>query len=1164
MKYTLFFSYQSDTRGEYQFIKNILEKGVAKKLLSDGIELTVDCGMRGTAGNPNLSETMLKKGEECDIFLADLTYVVSFKNYKGEDKYIPNPNVMLELGHAWNYHGINHVIFIQNTDYGEAKNLPVDLRGLRFPITYNILKTKKTRNEVKNGLIKDLSNAINAVVQSIDNERKNKYLPFEKFEYSQLKRISKQYEFIVTEYYNSIVDNLDNQLSSNGFVILSGKSGCGKSRIIKEFLSRKFNIKQQNNFFYCNFFQTEYPILYDKIKEIIYELQRESYFIIDNCNDIVVKQLNEILSGTNHKLIIISEHSDQDNSIKINPEEYINEIIYAKYPYDSYKYTQLHITDVRQILAIFNNESYTPDKYRLNDECKNCDTLLGKLSLFSKVGFDENFDKEFAQFCLLFNLDERDCRAKIKNLIRYEFVCHQGGFIFIESDAVAGVYAKDMWKHNIGKDLSFDSLIDNNNLCMSFIKRQIQIASDCDEASRFLKNIIKDSLVNVNFVDTNLGGNIAYKLAQMFPEETLLALETLIYENKTYQFEKINSILLAIDVIIEKKGFFDRAIQLLLKLRCKNNYCSVDFKEIVARKFKQIIPAYNEDVSVESFKKIYDDGYLDIVKNVYSSIFNVGYNMLTIEQTQYLKDMYLFLISIRIDNEEWANKIIIDNILSSEYLDISIQVNDEVIKIINECDNSELVNIAKTLSYKMQWLSKEKTKTIKALIKSIYDKNISMEIYCEVVLKKYDYHDDAQVLKLDMSAIADKIIQIDNWDKYIDILLTGDRKWDYNCYWFGYAISKKYDKCEQLISRCLELYKDAPSENQSYGFFSGLSQMYVTGKDWSLYKEKRNKLLETPAYFGLAMSLSKFCKNTIDDLKSIKNAIIANSLSLVSLNDLYTMNLSEKEYCSFASILINTSKDGSDSAIILLDRAKYIFTNIDISNCIVDILDRYTYWDVSDFSYDSIYSKLLNLLQYTIETFQSENVAKKIIDYIISGSENVCFDNNINVINLFNVLIEKYQQLFLDKLLPIVNDDSLKVYSKKRHLADLFKYEHTANIALYIDWCNNNGNLAAEFVSQFITVFTKDDDGNFQWTDEVKKLLYNFCDDEYVLDNISTRLYNGQVSIDKYQRLKDAYDLLTSDSDTNIRLWANKQSEFMARNIQEERDHNEKLQIWNK
>ena len=100
MEYTLFFSYQSDTKYEYKFIKNILINDVTKALKNDGIELVVNYGMRGTAGNSNLLETMLKKGEECDIFLADLTYVTSFTNFKGETKFVPNPNVMLELGHV--------------------------------------------------------------------------------------------------------------------------------------------------------------------------------------------------------------------------------------------------------------------------------------------------------------------------------------------------------------------------------------------------------------------------------------------------------------------------------------------------------------------------------------------------------------------------------------------------------------------------------------------------------------------------------------------------------------------------------------------------------------------------------------------------------------------------------------------------------------------------------------------------------------------------------------------------------------------------------------------------------------------------------------------------------------------------------------------------------
>ncbi|MDN5554912.1 hypothetical protein [Prevotella sp.] len=305
-------------------IKDILIHEVTKTLKKDGIELIVNYGTRGTAGNPNLLETMLKKGEECDIFLADLTYVTRFKNIKGETKFIPNPNVMLELGHAWNFHGDNHTIFIQNKAYGVSEDLPVDLKGFRFPISYTLNNDIAITPKIKNELITDLSTAIISVVKSIDNENKVRFLPFEKFEYSQLQHTKNQYEFIVTEYYNDIPNQLSNILSSDRTVILSGKIGSGKSRMIKEFICSHFSNQQQNDTYYCNFLQTDIAALCDEIKKLKDGLSRESYFIVDNCNKQCVEQLNAILFGTNYKLIIITDESDIHNSVKINPEKYIN------------------------------------------------------------------------------------------------------------------------------------------------------------------------------------------------------------------------------------------------------------------------------------------------------------------------------------------------------------------------------------------------------------------------------------------------------------------------------------------------------------------------------------------------------------------------------------------------------------------------------------------------------------------------------------------------------------------------------------------------------------------------------------------------------------------------------------------------------------------------
>ena len=1165
MEYTLFFSYQSDTKYEYKFIKNILINDVTKALKNDGIELVVNYGMRETAGNSNLLETMLKKGEECDIFLADLTYVTSFTNYKGEIKFVPNPNVMLELGHAWNYHGDNHIIFIQNKACGVSEDLPVDLRGFRFPISYTLNDDNGMIDKDKKELISDLSAAIISVVKSIKNENKVRFLPFEEFEYSQLQYTNSQYEFIVTDTYNEIVNQLSNTLSSGRIVILSGKSGSGKSRIIKEFICSKFLNQQRNDIYYCNFLQTDIAALCDEIKKIKNCLSRKSYFIVDNCNKQCFEQLSRIWSGTDHKLIIITNESDIHNSVKINHEKYINEIISTKAPDNWYEYQKLHITDVGHILAVLNNDfQYIPKKYNLGDGCQNCENLLGYLSLFSKVGFCDNLRDEFFQMCTLFDLDEKDSRNKINNLIRKGFVYNQGDFIFIESDAVAREYAKDMWKQKIIQDSLFNSLTDKYNLSLSFIKRQIQIASDSDACSMFLKKIIQENIRNIDFISTYQGQNILYQLAQKFPEDTLKSLKILIYTNKDFPSHIIDTYLCAFQVIIKQEGFFDQIIQLLLYLCSNAINNSARIKNTIINEFLPNNINYNKHATAKSFEKIYSSKHIDIIKTVYSSIFNLGYKSLSEQLIQYLKDMFLFLISIRTNNKEWANIVIIDNIHASKYLKISHKVNSQIRNIIKENDDEQNANIAKILAKKLRWSSLENEKTITKLLKLISDKNSRMTLYSKVVLNKIDSLTDRETIKSEMSNIADEILSIKNWENDIDILLTGGRKWDSNCFWFGYSMSQKYNKCDELISRCLDLYKSIPSENQSYGFFNGLANIYVSKDDYSVLKQKRNELLKNPTYFNLAMSLSNTLENTFEDLMSIKTSIITNSRSLVLINELYFVNLSEKEYCAFASQLINISRDGADSAIKLLDRARNIYTNINISDCVVEIIGRYKYWDVSDIKYDSVYSKHISLLEYVLKTNPSQKLAEKIIEYIIDGADNINFNVNCSVVNLFIILIENYQELFLKKILPIINDESFDSDRKIRHLADIFSFKNSANADVYIDWCNKNGDYAAKFVSKFVIVFLEDADGNCQWTREVKALMNNFCHNKYVLDNISTRLFNGEVSIQKYQKLKNAYDLLTTDTKDEIKIWAILQSRFMESNIQRLKKQQDRMQIWDR
>ncbi len=179
------------------------------------------------------------------------------------------------------------------------------------------------------------------------------------------------------------------------------------------------------------------------------------------------------------------------------------------------------------------------------------------------------------------------------------------------------------------------------------------------------------------------------------------------------------------------------------------------------------------------------------------------------------------------------------------------------------------------------------------------------------------------------------------------------------------------------------------------------------------------------------------------------------------------------------------------------------------------------------------------------------------------GANSQYFNNNCSIVELFKILIEKYQCLFLEHILPIITDDSFETYLNRRHLEELFKFQYTADNDVYLKWCEKNGSSAAEFVASFLPLL-KEDNGNMIWTNEAKKLMNKYNNGSYVLSIISTRLFNGEVSIAKYSRLKKVYELLNDNDNTTIRLWAIEQSENMDQHIQREKDQTEVERIWYK
>ena len=128
---TVFYAWQSDcpsgtNRG---FIRKALNRAV-NRLNADGYEIVVDEGTAGVAGMPDITNEILKKIDQCAVFVADVT-LVGTVDEDGSTKRLSNPSVMYELGYARNALAENRLVALVNTAFGRVEDLPFDIKRAR-------------------------------------------------------------------------------------------------------------------------------------------------------------------------------------------------------------------------------------------------------------------------------------------------------------------------------------------------------------------------------------------------------------------------------------------------------------------------------------------------------------------------------------------------------------------------------------------------------------------------------------------------------------------------------------------------------------------------------------------------------------------------------------------------------------------------------------------------------------------------------------------------------------------------------------------------------------------------------------------------------------------------------------------------------------------------
>lgn len=184
----IFYSWQSDLPDTRNLISDALKQCARELNKSEEIveALRIDQDTKEVAGWPEITTTILRKIDSCDVFVADITPITGPSS---QNRVCPNPNVLFELGYALAT-GMKRmrIVCIINSYYlpsGDIKMLPFDIRGSR-PLQYHLApkdarsiapgEPDNEKNEIRTQLSKKLNSEILQVLSSVDEYRKRNEL----------------------------------------------------------------------------------------------------------------------------------------------------------------------------------------------------------------------------------------------------------------------------------------------------------------------------------------------------------------------------------------------------------------------------------------------------------------------------------------------------------------------------------------------------------------------------------------------------------------------------------------------------------------------------------------------------------------------------------------------------------------------------------------------------------------------------------------------------------------------------------------------------------------------------------------------------------------------------------------------------------------------------
>lgn len=172
----VFWSWQSDTPEKHNkfFVRDALKAALAQAAanldLTEAERPELDHDTMGEPGLVSIVDTIFQKIAAAELFVGDVTFV----GQTPANKKIPNPNVLIELGHAITSLGPSRILLVMNHAYGgKPEDLPFDLRHRRAPIAFTLPEdaTASERKVAFDKLTRDLVAALTPSLGQVVQQR---------------------------------------------------------------------------------------------------------------------------------------------------------------------------------------------------------------------------------------------------------------------------------------------------------------------------------------------------------------------------------------------------------------------------------------------------------------------------------------------------------------------------------------------------------------------------------------------------------------------------------------------------------------------------------------------------------------------------------------------------------------------------------------------------------------------------------------------------------------------------------------------------------------------------------------------------------------------------------------------------------------------------------